>query len=466
MSEPVFVVVGHVNRGKSSIVSTLAADDSVGIDAYPGTTTHNRTFPMRIGGRTLYTLIDTPGFERARQALAWLQERATATADRRATVEQFLATHENSGEFRQECELLRPIMAGGAILYVVDGSVPFSPHYEAEMEILRWTTQPRMALINRIRQQDHTAAWRSVLDQYFSLSREFDAHAAGFEHRLRLLRALRELREDWHAPLDEAIGRLVEDRHQRARDSAMAIAELLADVVTHVEQEKLATDVDPEPCKPKLAERYFEHLRSREQRSRQELMDVYQHRVLEVRETGIAAVEGDLFNLATWSRLGLSRRQMDAAATAAGALLGGAVDVAVGGASFLLGAAIGSAVGFVGSRLAWDRLVEVRVMGQSLGGRLLQIGPMTNPRFPWVVLDRAMLYHEVVANRAHAKRDAIELATADEQAGRVAKLPADVRNRLEALFTRLRKGPSPEAKAQIREQITDELTPLLNDAPR
>ena len=101
-------------------------------------------------------------------------------------------------------------------------------------------------------------------------------------------------------------------------------------------------------------------------------------------------------------------------------------------------------------------------MGQRLGGRLLQIGPMTNPRFPWIVLDRALLYHDLVANRAHAKRDAIDIAAADEKEGRVAQLPSDVRGRLEALFTRLRKGPSPEAKAQIRQQMTEELVALLH----
>ena len=36
---PSFAVVGHPNKGKSSIVSTLAHDDSVRIGELPGTTT-------------------------------------------------------------------------------------------------------------------------------------------------------------------------------------------------------------------------------------------------------------------------------------------------------------------------------------------------------------------------------------------------------------------------------------------
>ena len=42
MTAPVFAIVGHPNKGKSSLVSTLARDDSVHIGAEPGTTTRAR----------------------------------------------------------------------------------------------------------------------------------------------------------------------------------------------------------------------------------------------------------------------------------------------------------------------------------------------------------------------------------------------------------------------------------------
>ena len=86
MSEPVLVVVGHPNKGKSSIVSTLAQDDSVRIAPQPGTTIKSRRFPMRVDEQVLYTLVDTPGFQRARRALQWLQQHATSVAEHPATV--------------------------------------------------------------------------------------------------------------------------------------------------------------------------------------------------------------------------------------------------------------------------------------------------------------------------------------------------------------------------------------------
>ncbi|HAN68315.1 MAG TPA: DUF3482 domain-containing protein, partial [Halieaceae bacterium] len=55
MNVPVFAVVGRPNKGKSSIVATLARDDSVGIEARAGSTREAREFPMRVDGETLYT---------------------------------------------------------------------------------------------------------------------------------------------------------------------------------------------------------------------------------------------------------------------------------------------------------------------------------------------------------------------------------------------------------------------------
>ncbi len=70
---PKFAVVGHPNKGKSSIVATLAHDESVHISNVPGATTIQRSYPLQIDGVTLYELYDTPGFQRARAILAWLK---------------------------------------------------------------------------------------------------------------------------------------------------------------------------------------------------------------------------------------------------------------------------------------------------------------------------------------------------------------------------------------------------------
>ncbi len=143
---PRFAVVGHPNKGKSSIVATLAEDDAVRISPLPGTTTDARTYPMRVDGQTLYELIDTPGFQRAREVLGWLEQHDRGAEARPAVLAEFVAAHRGDSRFHDECALLAPILAGAGILYVVDGAHPYSREYEAEMEVLRWSGQPRMAL--------------------------------------------------------------------------------------------------------------------------------------------------------------------------------------------------------------------------------------------------------------------------------------------------------------------------------
>ena len=72
---PRFAVVGRVNKGKSSIVATLAEDDSVRVDPRPGTTTEVREYPVSVDGRPLFVLVDTPGFEDAQIGRASCRER-------------------------------------------------------------------------------------------------------------------------------------------------------------------------------------------------------------------------------------------------------------------------------------------------------------------------------------------------------------------------------------------------------
>src|SRR5690606_13369843 len=121
------------------------------------------------------------------------------------------------------------------VLYVVDGAHPYGAEYEPEMEVLRWTGQPRMALINMIGRGDYVDEWRRALDQYYSIVRVFDAQRADFSKRLELLRAFRELGEGdgrIGAALDHAVNVLEADRRERRRRAASEIADLLIDVLS------------------------------------------------------------------------------------------------------------------------------------------------------------------------------------------------------------------------------------------
>lgn len=468
MNEPApkFAVIGRVNKGKSSIVSTLAEDDTVAIDRGAGTTKFCREYPVRIDGRTLLVFVDTPGFQQAPRALAWMQEHEVSAANRREVVAQFVREFENSGDFTDECRLLKPIIEGAGILYVVDGAKPFRRNYEAEMEILRWTGQPRMALVNHIGDGDFSADWMPALDQYFSIVRHFNAHRVTFQDRIRLLQSFRELHEPWQKNLDEAIAYLRQEWRRRQREAAHIIARMLVDQLTYSKELVLARYERPEDYKIKLEQEFHEALRERERQARRSIERLYQHTRIETEETELERplFEKDLFAEETWSMLGLSPKELVGLGAVTGATIGGMLDLAVGGMSFLAGTILGGAIG-AGSAILYSaqRLETIdNIIKYVQGAKILRIGPHKNKNFPWILLDRALLHYVSVRDLAHSRREIIKLPAIQGQSGPVSRLDARRRRKLARLFEEYRKKGS-AARAELARELAKVLENLLGE---
>jgi hypothetical protein len=460
---PTFAVVGRVNKGKSSVVSTFIEDDSVRVDPEPGTTRVCTRFPFRADdGRTLCYVVDTPGFEEAPRALTWLREREGTAADRSATVAKFVETFRDSGEFADECALLEPILDGAAVLYVVDASLPYRANYEAEMEILRWTGRPRMALINKIGGDDHVEEWRRALSQYFSVVRMFDAHRSGFVERISLLSAFRELDDAARPAIDEAIGILRADWTRRRERSGRVIAQLVAYAITYTEEHRLGEHESPDPHHREWQEAFLESLRRRERRGRREIETLYRHERLERAESDLAAESFDRDLFAEESRLvfGLDTWQLVRAGAVGGAAIGGTIDAATLGHSFLLGTVIGGVVGGAAAYWGGLKIAEVKVLGQSVGGRVAVVGPVRDANFPWIVLDRAFAHFESVAKRAHAQRDVLEITRPAGKVGASSRFDAAERSRLSAMFSKLRNRAAPASEEAV-EALTERVATLL-----
>ena len=456
---PRFAIVGHPNKGKSSIVATLAEDEAVAISSRPGTTTRATSYPMTLDGEVLYELIDTPGFQRAREVLEWLDQHDSGAGSRADTVRSFLEAHAENPRFHDECELLRPVIDGAGVLYVVDGSRPYGRQYESEMEILRRTGRPRMALINLIGTGDHLDEWHAALAQYFSIVRVFDAVRADFSKRIDLLRAFGALDESWAAQLTRAADALIEERDRRKQRAARTIADLLVEALT-------ATAVMPLPdpnaqaqVEQRARAKLFESIRRAERRSRHTVQQIYRHADTQTEEVDEGVLTDDVFSKRSFRIFGLSSRQLAITGAASGAAAGGIVDVALGGASLMLGAGIGAALGAAGALGGASRLARIRVLGQPLGGHELVIGPITAPNLPWVLLARALLHVRLVAERNHARRDALvlEVESADRKA---AQIETAERTRLESAFRKIRRQRADDSA--VREELAGIVAGLID----
>ena len=465
MTQPVFAVVGHPNKGKSSIVATLAQDDSVRIAAESGTTVRCRAYPMRVDGQVIYSLVDTPGFQRPRQTLAWMRQRCANAAERATVVRQFVNEHRPTDRFPDECELLSPIMEGAGVIYVVDGSRPYGPEYEAEMEILRWTGQPGMALINPIRPENYIEQWESALRQYFSIVRVFNAMASEFPKRLSLLRAFGELRDPWRTPLQHAVTSLEQDRRRRHEQAAAAITEMFVDMLTLTVEKHIGGDDDLKPVGERLREKYHDRLRKREERGRREVEAIFDWHTLERHEPAMEIETDDLFDTDRWYLWGLNRRQLTARGAAAGAALGGAIDLGVGGASFLLGTVIGGAIGGATGWFGAPQLEAMKVGPLPLGGKVVRVGPARHRNFPYVILGRALHHHARVTGRTHAHRETLDLGSHCEAGSWYDALSVEQRKQMDRLIDRCTRLEDDTPKEALAELIQDLLRRVDDSLP-
>lgn len=453
---PALAVVGHPNKGKSSIVATLAENTRVQIGPIPGTTRRADHFTLTIDGVALYELIDTPGFQRADQVHRWLSERAGDASARPDLVQAFVQAHQQDERFADECALLTPVLEGAGILYVVDGSKPYGPEYELEMDILRWTGQPRMALINMIGDGDYRGAWRAGLGQYFSIVREFNAHKASFEQRIALLRGFGELEETWREPLQRAAEALERERTRQREQVSETIAGMLQTALGAKAVKRLRDNQRAEDVQETLVGELRRQIHVAERQAQKEVQRIYRHEGSILDNEQAELVSGNLFTRESWDLFGLSRTQLVVTGAASGAVAGGAVDALLGGTSLFLGAVLGGTLGSVTAWFGGPELAKVKVLGSELGGDTAIAGPIREPNFPWVLLGRACLHHALVSELNHAVRDQV---LADFAGGEDFFDFLDTRERvhLERLFTRCRKG-----EPDVREPLTTAILATLN----
>lgn len=434
--KPVFAVVGHPNKGKSSIVSTIAQNDSIAISPQSGTTRSTQSFDITIG-KAQFSLVDTPGFQRPARALAWLQQHAASADKRRDAVNQFISDSECQQQFPEEVELLKPIMAGAAILYVVDGSRPYGADYEAEMEILRWTGQASMALINPIENEHHVQDWQQALGQYFKIVRVFNALQADFEKVVTILEAFSHIREEWQSALAEIVREYRQQRAEQLDESAKLLEQLLTRLCTHQITQKVLSKSQADELKPLLEKKYFDDMRKIEYEHHESLKSLYQYHHLESTVDELP-LDHNLFDTDKWIAWGLNRKQLTVAASMAGAATGAAVDIALAGSSAMLGALGGGLIGAGSAWLGADQLATFSVKGLPLGGYQARQGPIQNRNFPYVVLGRFLYLADALRHRTHARREKLAISEGDLSA-RIAQLSKNEQSALHRALDKLRK---------------------------
>ena len=460
-STPTFAIVGAVNHGKSSVVSTLAEDDQVRVSSMPGETVQCQRFWLH----DLFVFYDTPGFQNALEALPLLASAAQAR-EPLAIFRSFLAEQRGRAEFEAECLLFQPIVDGAGVVYVVDGSEPVLEIHAAEMEILRLTGQPRLAIINRTGSDDHVTDWKRRLGLHFNSVREFNAHHATFADRLELLETLAGIEQSWKPKLLRAVAIFREEWEHRIRDCADIIVDLLVSALTHQEVAAAPEGTSRrDQLGEELKQRFVAAVSARENAAHREIIRLFGHSRVQAEAGGGPLFDAGLFSDETWRAFGLDARQLVAAGAVGGAAAGAGVDLLTVGHTLLAGAALGGVLGAAGAFIFGKQRPELKVrlpgLAQrfQLGGSALRVGPYRALNFPWILLDRALGTFAYVINRAHARRDETTIDSAkmkralDAAGFSTASWTDAERRQCEQLFVTIRKGKNARAAAALLHQL-------------
>jgi len=466
---PVLAIMGHPNAGKSSVVATLTENDRIQIDKRAGTTTTCTRYPVAIDGERILEFIDTPGFQNPSDILEWFQTHAQQPNLAGA----FVAAHEHQPLFAHDCDLLRPVAEGAGIILVVDGSKRIKEKDRVEMELLRLTARPRMAILNNQTNVDrHMGAWRDALNMAFNAVREFNAHRATYDERIRLLGALKTIDQRWEAGLDHTIRSFERDWARRIDQSVESILTLLKKALTLkverlVRVEEAPSQADIEAIQATLLETFQERLRRLESETQAEIRAHFRHSVW---NPPGSVLSRDLFSEEVQQTLGLNRSQLALAGAAAGALTGGVIDLGVGGLSLGTGMLLGAITGGVLGAFGREGLAKIDIE-RRLGIQRLSMGPVHNPKFPFVLLDRSLLYCARAMNWSHGRQAADESAPnrvpdrePRRRTGFTESLPTTEQKTLARYFAAARRGKEASLEPQCREILAGILHGLSTSA--
>ena len=318
---PTFAVVGHPNEGKSSVVATLTEDDSVRISDFPGETTICSDYSVRVDDRVLIRFLDTPGFQHPKETLDWMQQYIDQGQH---PAKAFVEAFRQDTSKRHDVELMTPLAAGAGIIYVVDGSRPLRKSDLCEMEILRMTGNPRLALINPKDGEDSFLQdWKDACAKTFNLTRTFNAHHASFGERMALLESLKRMHQDWEPAMVKAVGAFEADWKGRNREAARVMTECLAKALELQTEAKASEQKQEDAIRKRLVEDYQQSIIKLEENAQSKIRVLYRHRQFRPRLPEQSILREDLFTERSWQLLGLSRRQIIMAA----AILGGGAGV-------------------------------------------------------------------------------------------------------------------------------------------
>jgi hypothetical protein len=363
------------------------------------------------------------------------------------------------------------VAAGAGVIFVVDGSRPLRHVDRAEMEILRLSGSPRMAVIN-CKEEDATylPQWQSEFRKHFNAVRLFNSCQANYRQRIELLESLKAIDQQLEPVLKSVIEAFQEDWEVRNMRTANILAALLSDILTY-RRTVPCSKGEEQQKRLELHQEYQEYVAAKELQGQQAIRQLFKHNIFNLELPPHSVLADDLFSKRTWEFLGLSDRQIILGGALGGAALGVGIDAATIGSSFGLFATIGGLIGAGATALKGkDLLSGVLLLGMKMGGEQLQVGPVSNIQLLYIILDRTLLFYAHVINWAHGRRDYElknrRLRPAGGKSGVTCHWDRSHRNICDHFFRTVQKGQGgaiEEASLALQDLLREQLQVISED---
>jgi hypothetical protein len=277
----------------------------------------------------------------------------------------------------------------------------------AEMEILRLTGRPRMAILNsKENETGFLEQWQMEFRKHFNAIRIFNSVRATYAERIALLESLKAIDQSIEGALEVVIQAFSKDWAARNRKTADLVLTLLQEVLSYRRTATLAKGADEEELQAKMQATFNRFVRKREQATHTQIRRLFKHNIFSPELPADSILNQDLFAEKTWQFLGLTNTQLIMAGALSGAALAAGIDVAAGGASLGVFTALGGVLGAAATAVKGkDLLTGTKLLGIRLDHQQLRIGPVKSPQLMFILLDRFLLFYSLIINWAHGRRD-------------------------------------------------------------
>jgi predicted GTPase len=406
---PVFVITGAPNKGKSTFVKAITNDPNVVVKGTARTTIKSKPYHYykmnSDGGKEkLLTLWDTPGFENQVEVYEILNSWKNEVYENPLElIQKYVNTYKDHPDHKYDVEIFKPLVNFACIIYVADCSNSFSKEdYLREIQLLKFTNLPRIAILNPIDGNEHIESWREGLRQYFHTIKVFNPQKTTFEEKLSTLSALSHLHDEWEKPINHVIEVLEKERKKVLEESARIIRKTVLEIF----DKEFEVNVDPLKDKSEHEEELLKQARSFVIKK----MNSSQTKINSLFGIDIEIIlpenyqDNDLFSESVRKR-NLSPHQRGFAWALAGGTIGALIDGAAGGLTFGVFTAIlgsgGYAAGYFSDLNPAD-LLNLKKYFNSERKEKIKVKSM-NPELGFLVINRLRqvvtnLYNRTAAN--------------------------------------------------------------------